>query len=78
MMIDFMCLGACQPDLPQWGERKHTVDRGIDAVLKERDERQDHDGVQRLDLRREPCDAEEVEVHVLGLQHPFPATLVPQ
>ena len=43
----------------------------------ERDEGEDHDRVHRLDLRREPCDAHEMQVHFFRLQHPLAAALVP-
>ena len=63
-------------DLADRRQGEDRVDRRIDHEGEERDEDQDHDRVDRLDLRRQPRDPEPPPVEVHGLQHPARSGLV--
>ena len=61
---------------PQRSEGKQAVDEGINTEGKEGYVEEDEDGIEGLDLRGQPIDIHEMEVHVLGLKHPGGACLV--
>lgn len=63
-------------DLAEGVELEDLVDARVDDVGEERDEDQDHDGVDRLNLRGEPLEAQKVSVHLLGLENPCRSRLV--
>ncbi len=63
-------------DLADRGELHDVVDPLVDPAVEDEHQHDDHHRVHHRDLRREPLEAQEVQVHLLGLQHPARRALV--